>query len=178
MREEPSLTFLLSFGENVKFLHQLADYRGWPLNPSVFSTKPIVCARGAFYVFHLQCLGRSAFRLFDELARKHDSNYRRHRYLKSRDNHLETESIKLISKALPECSAYRNLHYDWGAGIENGKARSTPSSFLTTTVSLLKRRRIAYQQQHGAERRVLSRMLICRLERVFGKQHASRSEEI
>jgi hypothetical protein len=113
--------FSCSFGENSGFLDKLRGYKGWPLNPSVFSAKPIVSARGAFYIFHLQFLGRSAYRLFDEIARRHDQNYRTQRYLKSRDNYLESESVALVAKALPGSVVHRNLHYDWSNGAHTGK---------------------------------------------------------
>jgi len=110
--------FSCSFGENNAFLTKLPHFRGWPLNPTIFSAKPIIRARGAFYVFHLQYLGRSAFHLFDQLAQKFDSEYRNHRYLKSRDKYLESESVSLIAKVLPGCTLYRNLHYSC---IHDGK---------------------------------------------------------
>ena len=113
--------FSCSLGENRGFLEKLPGYKGWPLNPTVFSTKPIISARGAFFIFHLQFLGRSAFRLFEELAGKHDPKYRTHRYLKSRDGYGESESVGLIAKALPGCAVYRNLHYNWSSDTEAGE---------------------------------------------------------
>lgn len=108
--------FSCCFGENVDFLAKLPAFKGWPLNPTIFSTRPIIKARGEYYIFHIQFLGRSAFRLFDELARAHDAHYRTRNYLRSRDKYVESESLALIAKALPGCSVYRNLHYESKTG--------------------------------------------------------------
>lgn len=108
--------FSCSFGDNAEFLTKLPACKGWPLNPTVFSNKPIVRAREAFYIFHVQFLGRSAFRLFEQLAAEHDGRYRTGAYLRSRDEYVETESLRLIAGALPGCATYRNLRYEYMTG--------------------------------------------------------------
>ncbi|MEY2485961.1 MAG: hypothetical protein QOH39_1609 [Verrucomicrobiota bacterium] len=115
---EANILFALScsFGDNAEFLTKVRKFKGWPLNPTVFSTKPIIGARGAFYIFHLQFLGRSAFRLFEQLARERDLEYCRHKYLNSRDKYVETEALNLISHALSGCKTYNRLRYEATTG--------------------------------------------------------------
>jgi hypothetical protein len=119
--EERILATLSSrFGENTPFLEKLENWRGWPLNPSILETKPFIEQGGRFYLFHLQLAGRSAFKIFDDLAARCHPDYRNHKFLKGRDNYSETTALSIIESALPGSTCHRGLFY---AVEEDGRSK-------------------------------------------------------
>ena len=98
-------------GENKEFLERIPKFRGWPLNPSIFTRKPIIKTDSGYFLFHLQFLGRAIFSIVHQLLNERAPEVL-DRVLKARDRYAESESLQLFSTALPGCMSYANLAYD------------------------------------------------------------------
>ncbi|MBL9144862.1 MAG: hypothetical protein JNM99_14370 [Verrucomicrobiaceae bacterium] len=101
-------------GSNTIFHGTKPEHAFWPLTPSATDARPIVCHEGEFYGFNLSKLSREAYTLIGDLLRRSDPGYWGTTFNKQRDNYLETETAKLLQKALPSAKVLRTVFYPFG----------------------------------------------------------------
>jgi len=102
----------LRFGDNVAFVAGIPRWPGWPLNPTRIRARPLIAHAGRFYVFHLPLLARGALGIVEEILKDANPGYWQNRFLRHRDDWVESTAVDLVAGMLPGCAPYKNLYYD------------------------------------------------------------------
>lgn len=102
----------LEFGGNAAFLTGMPKWRGWPLNPSRVSLRPLLRHGDNYYAFHPQLFARSASQVVENLINEADETYWREKFLPQRDAYVEREALALLARALPGCRNHATLFYE------------------------------------------------------------------
>ena len=125
-----------SFGDNNEFLNP--NYKGFPINDTLVTNKPIIEYNGEYYLFSFSTLTRRLFDITESLIATSDKKYYSEKYLgnkyaKSRDNFLELKTAELFRKIIPDSEFYPNLKYKPGQVDGKGNLIETELDLLVVS---------------------------------------------
>lgn len=108
------------FGENERFI-EIANWRGWPLNPSIINSRPCIEHAGNYYLPLANLASRNILELIEGAIKNVDVDYWKDRYLPTRDAYLERTAVALISSMLPGGRSFNSLRFCFS---EDGQQKS------------------------------------------------------
>lgn len=112
-------TLKSSLGDNQMFKRTRPDFACWPLSDSIQARRPIIEHKGICYAFHLPQLLRGAYELIGQLLKEADPKYWERKFLKHRDQYLESETLGVFRELMPDAEIISSAEYQ--LPLENKK---------------------------------------------------------
>lgn len=105
-------------GEDSEFLAE-GEFRGWPLRVLPIWKRPFLKIDGRYYLFGIYQITDHGYRILQRAILNQDPNYRETWNARQKEV-SEKLPFDLLSRLLPNATAYRSVYYQWATG-ENKK---------------------------------------------------------
>ncbi len=99
------------FGENAGFLTDIPGWRGWPLNPSLLDTRPLVRYEDRVYLPCPPAMFRGLRRTVSELVKQGDARFFKNRFAAIRSEYLVSRTRQLFVRWFGEEHVFANAYY-------------------------------------------------------------------
>ncbi len=109
-------TLSIQFSNNKDFFEP-PKFKGFPMNTTSITTKPLIKEDGIYFHFSMSLAFRNIFKIAEDLIRSADAVYfensfRGNSNTNSKDNFIELKTKNLFQKLLPLTKFYHSLEYE------------------------------------------------------------------